>query len=368
MCSAGRSGRRNEPARTCSCTATSTSQTVDGQTTTYSHNAADQLTQAGTTAFSYDGNGNELSRSDGRAAAYNAKEQTTSMTAPGGSPIPMSYSGTGQFRRVSAGGTAYQNNALGLGRKTTGGGSTTYLRDSEGSLLEQRTPGGDYYYLFDGLGSAVALTDTSGNISATYKYEPFGKLVSSTGTVANPWRFLAGLGVYWDAQADLHKMGTRYYDPTLGRFTQVDPIAGGSANAYDYASQNPVNFVDPDGTFIRGIISKGRKLAKRFFRNRQVQQCAVGAAVGAAVAVTTGWLTGGLTAAAAAQGTFLGCGGSALLSYLEDRGGIWARFARVAKALMVYRASRKLRRASALRMCRRVFTPSLARVYCCGLE
>jgi YD repeat-containing protein len=45
-----------------------TSQTVNGQTTTYDHNSADQLTRAGTTTLSYDANGNELSRSDGRSA------------------------------------------------------------------------------------------------------------------------------------------------------------------------------------------------------------------------------------------------------------------------------------------------------------
>lgn len=236
-----------------------TSQTVNGAATTYDHNGADQLTRAGTTTFSYDGNGNELSRSDGRAAAYNVKDQTTSMTPPGGSAIAMSYSGTGQFRRVTAGGTTFQDNALGLGRETTGGSSTTYIRDDSGVLLEQRLPSGDYYYLFDGLGSVVALTDTAGNPAATYKYEPFGRLASSTGSVANPWRFLGSLGVYWDGQASLYKMGTRYYDPALGRFTQVDPVEGGALNAYDYATQDPVNELDAEGTcvsrlqFLKGV-------------------------------------------------------------------------------------------------------------------
>lgn len=103
-----------------------TSQTVNGATTTYSHNGADQLTQAGTTTHTYDANGNETSRSDGHSAAYNAKDQAASITPPGGSAIAMSYTGTGQFRRVSAGGTTFQDNALGVGREITGGASTTY--------------------------------------------------------------------------------------------------------------------------------------------------------------------------------------------------------------------------------------------------
>jgi RHS repeat-associated protein len=43
------------------------------------------------------------------------------------------------------------------------------------------------------------------------------------------------------------QMGVRSYVPALGRFTSVDPVVGGSANAYDYAFQNPVNIYDLDG-------------------------------------------------------------------------------------------------------------------------
>ncbi|HEU6446659.1 MAG TPA: DNRLRE domain-containing protein [Gaiellaceae bacterium] len=233
-----------------------TSQTVNGITTTYNHNGADQLTSAGTTTFSYDANGNETSRSDGRAAVYNAKDQTTSMTPPGGSAVPMSYSGAGQFRRVLAGGTSFQQNALGLGRETTGGVSTTHIRDNDGFLLEQRTSSADYYVLFDGLGSVAALTDTSGNVASRYNYEPFGKWTCTLGcSVTSPWRFLGGLGVYWDVQIRLYKIGTRYYDADLGRFVQADPVPGGSANAYDYADQNPINNVDIDGRISRPCFS-----------------------------------------------------------------------------------------------------------------
>ena len=40
----------------------------------------------------------------------------------------------------------------------------------------------------------------------------------------------------------------RYYDPTTGRFTQVDPIGlGGGLNAYGFAGGDPVNYSDPFG-------------------------------------------------------------------------------------------------------------------------
>jgi RHS repeat-associated protein len=225
-----------------------TSQIVNGQTTSYAYNDADQLTQAGPTTFSYDLNGNEDWNSAGRDFAYNAKDQVVSATPPGGASIAMSYTGPGQFERVSAGPASFWDNALGLTRETTAGQTTSFHRDDGGLLLSWGDPAGNYHFpLYDGLGSVAAVTDRYGTVVATYKYDPFGKLVASTGTLQNPYRFLGGLGVYFDSATGLYKMGTRYYDPALGRFTQVDPTEGGSANAYDYADQDPVNKVDPNG-------------------------------------------------------------------------------------------------------------------------
>jgi hypothetical protein len=42
-------------------------------------------------------------------------------------------------------------------------------------------------------------------------------------------------------------MGQRLYNPNTGRFLQVDPVPGGSANNYDYADQDPINNSDLNG-------------------------------------------------------------------------------------------------------------------------
>jgi RHS repeat-associated protein len=62
--------------------------------------------------------------------------------------------------------------------------------------------------------------------------------------VANSWEFGSG---YYGASTGLVKLGQRFYDASLGRWTQQDPVPSG--NLYLYTGDNPVNFVDPSGEF-----------------------------------------------------------------------------------------------------------------------
>ena len=91
----------------------------------------------------------------------------------------------------------------------------------------------------------VAVTDGSGSVVDTYSYDPYGKVTpGGSNSVANPWQYTGG---YLDSQTGLVKLGQRFYDPTLGRWTQQDPVPSG--NLYVYAGDNPVNFTDPSGLF-----------------------------------------------------------------------------------------------------------------------
>ncbi len=189
----------------------------------------------------YDANGNQTASSAGQALAYNGADQTTSLKRAGGSALAATYAGANQVERATAGTTTFTNTLLGV----SAGGTTGYTRDPAGALVGIRGANRSYY-LFDGLGSVVAVTSSSGSVTNSYTYDPFGVTTETKAlltNVFNPWRYT---GQYQDTSTGLYKMGARYYQPELGRWTQQDP-SGADANAYLYAGGNPVNFVDPSG-------------------------------------------------------------------------------------------------------------------------
>jgi RHS repeat-associated protein len=112
----------------------------------------------------------------------------------------------------------------------------------------------------DANGNVVALIDAdgSGELSATYDYDPFGNLIRASGDHAehNPFRFS---GKYHLDYYDLYYYGYRYYSPDTGRFLNRDPInERGSMlvrgekkfnwdeelNLYAMVGNDPVNEVD----------------------------------------------------------------------------------------------------------------------------
>src|ERR1035437_1427607 len=230
-----------------------TSVTANGVNTTYTYNAADELTNTG---FTYDANGN-LTAKPGQTYAYNSLNQTTSITTAG-SPIAMAYADIGQSERTSSGSSSFLTGLLGMTRQS-GGSTLAFTRTPGGSLVSMRSGSNHFYYIFDALGSVIALTDGSGAIAASYTYDPYGTTLTSSGAQAsvNPFRFASG---YFDSATGLTKFGDRYYDSSLGRWTQRDSVAGsiadpGNLNRYVYAGNSPVNVTDPSGRDLLGCLA-----------------------------------------------------------------------------------------------------------------
>ena len=111
--------------------------------------------------------------------------------------------------------------------------------------------GTTYYYVTNLQGDVMGMVDTSGNSVASYTYDPYGKLLTATGTLAekNPLRYR---GYYYDSESGLYYLQSRYYDPATRRFVNADSYAGTGQgligyNMYAYCNNNAVNYKDSLG-------------------------------------------------------------------------------------------------------------------------
>jgi len=80
------------------------------------------------------------------------------------------------------------------------------------------------HYFYDANGNVTDLVDANGTSVASYQYDPYGKVVSSSGAMAvnNVFRFSTK---YWDDDLDMGYWGYRWYGhPEEGRWTCKDPL------------------------------------------------------------------------------------------------------------------------------------------------
>jgi RHS repeat-associated protein len=237
---------------------------TSGSAGAHTYNAVDQLTDTGA---SYDADGN-LTASPGSdpaltALTYTGADQTASITTGTGT-TNYGYAGADQNELVTAGTRQFTQGSTGVQAQTDSGAATYFERDPDGTLLAEQTPDGrEFYYYFDGLGSVIGLIDTTGTNAATYTYDPYGGHATvgagaypdTTVAEANPYRYAGG---YRDQATGLYKFGARYYDPTLGRWTQPDPqrrlLDLKQGNLYAYAGDNPCVYTDPTGKSALGCV------------------------------------------------------------------------------------------------------------------
>jgi RHS repeat-associated protein len=228
---------------------------VNGATTSYTTNNLNQYTKVGNTTYQYDKDGNLVSSTANSVTTtytYDSLDRLVGMTAPTDTWV-FSYDALGSLAATTHNGqlTTSLIDPTGLGNVvgTYSGSGASVANYTYGlELVSQVTAGTKDYYDFDALGSTVGLTGPSGAVLSTYSYLPFGGLLNSTGTTANPFTFVG----QWGTQAlgnGLDWMGARFYDSSTGRFTSRDPLnaLGGGTNLYHYAGNNPITNIDPSG-------------------------------------------------------------------------------------------------------------------------
>ena len=211
----------------------------------------DRLMQDGAATYTYDAEGNRLTRTDratGGVTRYtwNAEHQLIGVRFPDGSSESFRYDPLGRRIEIAHGSQAtrysYDGPAIDAEYDAANALVGTYLHaPTADSILESTRGGQRFYHHVDGLGSVTAITDQTGNVVARYVYDAFGNQ-RVTGSAVNPFTFT---GRELDAATGLYYYRLRTYDPQAGRFLSEDPLP--SANPYPYVSNNPVSAVDPSG-------------------------------------------------------------------------------------------------------------------------
>jgi RHS repeat-associated protein len=128
-----------------------------------------------------------------------------------------------------------------------------------------------YFVHADQLDRPIKMTDGGKAIVWDAVYRPFGEAHAITGTAANNLRFP---GQYFLIESGLHYNWHRHYDPTLGRYTQPDPLGFvDGSSVYAYGSSSPTMRTDPTGEFgvlgfiISGGLNLGGQIAINYVAN-----------------------------------------------------------------------------------------------------
>jgi RHS repeat-associated protein len=234
--------------------------------TTYTYNTDQPNTLASTSTTGPGG-------SSGTSYGYDPVGNTTTRTTPTQGQQALTWSDTGELTAVTA-----------------ASGGSSYIYDADGNLLLQKDPGTTTLYLPN---EQIALNTTTGQITGTrfyalpgggqavrtgsgsaYSYETGDQHGTATltldSTLTTPtWRQQTPYGdtrgtppSIWpdnhgflnkpqDTTTGLTDVGARWYDPTIGRFTSLDPAFEADSpqqqNGYTYAASNPITGSDPTG-------------------------------------------------------------------------------------------------------------------------
>ena len=216
----------------------------------YTYNAPNRITSttADTTTWTYDIAGNQTRNGiTGQTATYNVRGAVTEIGAS--DYTAWGQGNTSTLTRTNGTATAeFLNSPIGLMAEKLDNGARAYTRTAGGDVVSSRLADGSrYYFVMDHLGSVVGMFAKEGTYYGGYAYSPYGETRYQGSDSALENNHLRYIGGYYDETVGLYRLGARYYDPTIARFTQYDPT-GQEPNPYSYATCNPINASDPTGT------------------------------------------------------------------------------------------------------------------------
>lgn len=197
--------------------------------------------------YTYDANGNltkDLNKNI-TDIQYNVLNLPSKVTFGNGNSVSYTYAADG--RKLQ---TVHKINGI---ITTTGYvGNMIY---ENGTLKRTLVDGGYYdndeyyFYLKDHLGNNRVVANQDGTVIQANEYYPFGmEFASNNNGTMQPYKY-NGKELDTKGGLNLYDYGARHYDPALGRFMTIDPLAEKyyGWSPYVYCLNNPANLIDSDG-------------------------------------------------------------------------------------------------------------------------
>ena len=267
---------------------------IESYNVVYVYNAANQLTKEAKTVdgvstvtnYTYDANGNTLTVTSPDSIQVNTYDAFNRLVATNvnGNKTSYIYNTAGIRTAKSVDGiiTAFLlDGGNVVGEIQSGEVTANYLRGA--NLILRETDTAEQYYIFNAHGDVTGLVNNSQTVTKSYNYDAFGNEKNPSSTDTNPFRYC---GEYFDKETGTYYLRARYYDPSIGRFTQQDThwntanmIYGDnpnkinerqdalglktytyapsinsimqSGNLYVYCVNNPIAFIDETGCALR---------------------------------------------------------------------------------------------------------------------
>ena len=228
----------------------------------------DLLTSYAGQTITYDGIGNPLSYRDGLSMTWRNGRELASLTKNGVTASYL-YDESGLRTKKTVGGVVTNYHVIDgrLYGEYTGSHRLLYMFDEAGTRYSFLYNGSTYYYVFNGQGDVIGITDGTGNMLARYTYDAWGKPLTITDGAGadvsgnashianvNPFRYR---GYYYDKESGLYYLQSRYYDPVVGRFINADGLVDNrdinTQNMFQYGVNNPINNFDLNGMWAFSI-------------------------------------------------------------------------------------------------------------------
>jgi len=254
----------------------------------YQYNGFNQLltvngSDGSTTAFTYDGNGNQVTKVDASGTttyAYSQDNRLVGIALPSGGSDSFAYDANGLRvnKTDSTGPSSYLLDGMSvIGQYGPDGSRQAWYTQSLAridevlSVVRDQGTGwqGKLWYETDALGSVYALAggsqpvqmpgvydpttgkmgwgpvDFNGRLAVQAGYDVFGAQTVIAGTMGQPFGFT---GREWDADGVLIYARARFLNPEQGRWAMPDPIKQRAGpNYYVYANVMPTRALDPYG-------------------------------------------------------------------------------------------------------------------------